>query len=306
MGLSIGIEFLVGKGGTAGQGMLGSLEVQGFLEFLIAEASRILKGQMLLVKRTVGDGEDELAVVYLLVDHPVGVLTPVRFQLKPEVLDLNDGFLSGLGGSGPRHCESAGRGQGAWLVLKLLDVFSLQALRALGDVEFHRLTFGERPESFRLDGGVMHKDVISGSALDESIALRVVEPLHDTLFSIHIVTVFLFLFEISSFRSRDRSPRTKKATKSMILRPPTLRYSVTKTDQAPLLYTHRNYCARENIHWAERAREKAKVFLRRSARLTARALLPVTLPLRPRAGLFHNGHVVYLVEVPAWLEHNPI
>jgi hypothetical protein len=60
---------------------------------------------------------------------------------------------------------------------------------------------------------VVHEDVISGRALDESIALRVVEPLHDTLFSVHIVSVFLCSFEISSFRSRDRSPKTKKGHK---------------------------------------------------------------------------------------------
>jgi hypothetical protein len=38
----------------------------------------------------------------------------------------------------------------------------------------------------------MDEDIISGSALDKSIALRIVEPLHYTLFSIHIVSVFLF------------------------------------------------------------------------------------------------------------------
>jgi hypothetical protein len=38
----------------------------------------------------------------------------------------------------------------------------------------------------------MDEDIISGSALDKSIALRVVEPLHYTVFSIPIVSVFLF------------------------------------------------------------------------------------------------------------------
>jgi hypothetical protein len=37
----------------------------------------------------------------------------------------------------------------------------------------------------------MHENVIAGRALDESIALRVVKPLHLALFSIHICTLNL-------------------------------------------------------------------------------------------------------------------
>jgi hypothetical protein len=69
----------------------------------------------------------------------------------------------------------------------------LQAFGALGDGKLHRFALVERPVSFGLDGRVMDEDIISGSALDKSIALRIVEPLHYTLFSIHIVSVFLFL-----------------------------------------------------------------------------------------------------------------
>lgn len=97
MCLPIGVEFLVGKGGTAGQWMLGSLDVQGLLEFLIAEGGRVLKGQMLFGKRAVGDGEDELAAFCLLVGDPVGVVPAMRFQLESEILDLYDDLLSGLG-----------------------------------------------------------------------------------------------------------------------------------------------------------------------------------------------------------------
>ena len=77
------------------------------------------------------------------------------------------------------------------LCLEFLDAFSLQPFGALGNGKLHRFALVERPVSFGLDGRVMDEDIISGSALDESIALRVVEPLHDTLFSIHIVSVFL-------------------------------------------------------------------------------------------------------------------
>ena len=97
MCLTIGVEFLVGKGGTAGQWMLGSLDVQGLLQFLIAEGGRVLKGQMFFGKGAVGDGEDELAAFCLLVNHPVGVVAAMRFQLKSEILDLYDDLLSGLG-----------------------------------------------------------------------------------------------------------------------------------------------------------------------------------------------------------------
>jgi len=44
MCLAVGIEFLVGKDGTVRQWVLGSLKVQGILEFLIAEGGRVLKG----------------------------------------------------------------------------------------------------------------------------------------------------------------------------------------------------------------------------------------------------------------------
>jgi hypothetical protein len=87
------------------------------------------------------------------------------------------------------------QGAGSALVvgwfLELFDTLSLQAFWTLRDGELHRFALGERSVSFCLDGGVMDEDIISGSALDESIALRVVEPLDYTLFSIHIVSMFL-------------------------------------------------------------------------------------------------------------------
>jgi hypothetical protein len=75
--------------------------------------------------------------------------------------------------------------------LELLDALSLQAFGAFSDGKLHRFAFVERTVSFGLDGGVMDENIISGSALNKPITLRIVEPLHDTLFSIHIVSVFL-------------------------------------------------------------------------------------------------------------------
>lgn len=85
----------------------------------------------------------------------------------------------------------AGRALIVGWFLELLDALSLQTFGTLRNGELYRLAFRERSVSFCLDGGVMDEDIISGSALDKSIALRVVEPLHYTLFSIHIVSVFL-------------------------------------------------------------------------------------------------------------------
>ena len=117
------------------------------------------------------------------------------------------------------------QGAGSTLIvgwfLELLDALSLKTFGTLCDSKLHRFALGERSVSFGLDGRVMDEDIISGSALDESIALRVVEPLHDTLFSLHIVSVFLCLFKFNLFSSRNRSPKTAKAAKSLVLRPPT-------------------------------------------------------------------------------------
>jgi hypothetical protein len=57
------------------------------------------------------------------------------------------------------------------------DVARLGALGAVDDLEFDRLPFFERPEAGALDCRVMHEDVATAFALDESITLGVVEPL---------------------------------------------------------------------------------------------------------------------------------
>src|SRR5258708_3438045 len=57
------------------------------------------------------------------------------------------------------------------------DVFGLQALRALLDVEFHPLAFIQCPVSLRLDGAEMQEHIFPGIAFDEAVAFVVVEPL---------------------------------------------------------------------------------------------------------------------------------
>src|SRR5437764_11904307 len=57
------------------------------------------------------------------------------------------------------------------------DVAGLRALGAVNDLELHRLTLLERSEAVALNGRVVHEDIAASVALDESVSLRVVEPL---------------------------------------------------------------------------------------------------------------------------------
>ena len=66
--------------------------------------------------------------------------------------------------------------------LERLYVFSLQALRALRNVELHGLTLLQALETARLDRREVHKNILATLTADEAIAFGVVEPLHCSLF----------------------------------------------------------------------------------------------------------------------------
>src|SRR4029450_12444819 len=66
-------------------------------------------------------------------------------------------------------------------------ILCLQAFRTLLHFEFHRLTFIERLVTVHHDGGEVYENIFSCLALDESVALRSVEPLHRSLF-LHCLT----------------------------------------------------------------------------------------------------------------------
>jgi hypothetical protein len=70
-------------------------------------------------------------------------------------------------------------------VLKLSggDVFGLKTLRALAHFKLHHLALIQGLVAFHLDRGEMNENIFPGLALDETIPLGGVEPLHDTLFS---------------------------------------------------------------------------------------------------------------------------
>src|SRR5258708_15014001 len=74
-----------------------------------------------------------------------------------------------------------------WL-RELDDVLRRRALLALHDVELDALAFGERLEALRLDSGVMHEAVLLAVfGRDETKPLRVVEPLHGTGDTCHLM-----------------------------------------------------------------------------------------------------------------------
>ncbi len=75
--------------------------------------------------------------------------------------------------------------------LESLDVFGLQALGALGDIELHRLAFLQALETARLDGREMHENVFARLAADKAVALGVIEPLYCSLFHMCFVLMFL-------------------------------------------------------------------------------------------------------------------
>src|SRR4051794_14229924 len=73
----------------------------------------------------------------------------------------------------PRCTDGCDGGSG------LRDVLRRRALRALHDVELHRITLGQRLEAISLDRAVVHEAVfLTAVGSDEPEALRVVEPLY--------------------------------------------------------------------------------------------------------------------------------
>jgi hypothetical protein len=61
-------------------------------------------------------------------------------------------------------------------------VFRLQALGAFADLKLYGLTLVQAAVTFRLNGGVMHKNILTGLALNEAETLTGVEPLYCSLF----------------------------------------------------------------------------------------------------------------------------
>src|SRR5215470_14158396 len=74
-------------------------------------------------------------------------------------------------------------------LLQQLHVLCLPPLRAFDDVELHRLAFFQTAEAIRLNSGEVNEHIFSIFTGNKAIALRVIEPLHCTLF--HVIHAFL-------------------------------------------------------------------------------------------------------------------
>ncbi len=104
-----------------------------------------------------------------------------------------------------RQKKRAGpHGEPALHGLEAGDVRGLQALGALGDLEFNRLALVQRLVPFALNGGEVHEDVFTGRTLDEPEALAGVEPLYCSF------SVFK-LFDASRPITRCLQPQNKRA-----------------------------------------------------------------------------------------------
>jgi hypothetical protein len=62
------------------------------------------------------------------------------------------------------------------------NVLCLKALGALCHFKFYSLAFVQRLVAIHLNRGEVHKNIFPGLALDETVALRSIEPLHSSLF----------------------------------------------------------------------------------------------------------------------------
>ncbi len=71
-------------------------------------------------------------------------------------------------------------------------VARLEAFGAFEQIELDGLAFVQRAVAVLLDGREMHEYILAGGALDETVSLRPVEPLHSTLLS-HKETPFASL-----------------------------------------------------------------------------------------------------------------
>ena len=138
------------------------------------------------------DGHSVIAGLSGCVANNKTVFTHESADREPDILD--DKLIG--------HCppifqgcypleKRGGPGQARpFLKLKANYVFCLQALRPLTDLKLHSLPFIQAPVTLRLNGRVMHENVLTGLALYEAKTFACIEPLHSTLF-FHLFSLFL-------------------------------------------------------------------------------------------------------------------
>ena len=75
-------------------------------------------------------------------------------------------------------------------VTPLCDVSRLKPFRALDNFEVHVLSFLQGFEALSLDGGEVDENIVTIRLRNESIALRVIEPLHCSFWHLLISCIF--------------------------------------------------------------------------------------------------------------------
>ena len=157
-----------------------------------ATSSTTLYDSLMDARREAGDDVVPFHRFAALVQGQVTKLKPTAPEVAFRVAVI-EGKVSvdGEGREGERRVSRGGReppdGRGRrggpatapasqWLG-GFRDVAGLRALGTIDDLELDRLSFLERPESGSLDRREVHEDVAAAVALNESVALGVVEPL---------------------------------------------------------------------------------------------------------------------------------
>jgi len=108
-------------------------------------------------------------------------------------------------GVGLRDCRKEKRRSGwirlsaGFVGLESLNVFGLQALGALGDIELHGLAFLQALETAGLDGGEMHENVFASLTADKTVALGVIEPLYCSLFHMCLYSCSFVIVTLEGF-----------------------------------------------------------------------------------------------------------
>lgn len=74
--------------------LLGGFEVELLPQSLIAETGGVLISDAPLGESLVGDGKSKIAIFRLGIDDAVEIIPAATFQLKTEILDLGQCFLS--------------------------------------------------------------------------------------------------------------------------------------------------------------------------------------------------------------------
>jgi len=102
---------------------------------------------------------------------------PLYFPLPWKILQ----FRSSPGNKQPSRWGTGGFRNVSQLCAD--DICRLEALGALQQIKLHGLTLVERAVAVLLNSGEVHEYIFSRGALDESISLRPIEPLHCTFLS---------------------------------------------------------------------------------------------------------------------------